>query len=230
MPAAAAATYRFNPFDLTKVWPYRDYPLIPIGRLVLNRAPDSFFAEVEQAAFDPSNFVPGVGPSPDRMLQARLFAYGDAHRYRLGVNHTRLPVNAPTGVAGGPRNYGRDGAMRFDDDGRRGPNYEPNSYDAPAETGEAYELGYPVAGLTGPHAPVRHVEDDDFVQAGALYRVMKPDERARLIESISGSLAQVSREDVIARSIEHFRKADPEYGARLAEAVAAKRAAAGRAS
>jgi catalase len=224
MPAAAAATYRFDPFDLTKVWPYRDYPLVPIARLVLDRVPDNYFAEVEQAAFDPGNFVPGIGPSPDRMLQARLFAYGDAHRYRLGVNHTRLPVNAPKGVAGGARNYGRDGAMRFDDNGGRGPNYEPNSHDAPVETGAAWDLGFAVAGATGPAPHVRHVEDDDFVQAGALYRVMPPDARARLVENVAGSLAQVRRDDVIARSIGHFRKADPEYGARVAEAVAAKRA------
>jgi len=110
MPEADAASYRFNPFDLTKVWPYQDYPLIEVGKLVLDRNPDDFFADVEQSAFDPGHFVPGIGPSPDKMLQGRLFAYGDAHRYRLGVNHTQLPVNAPRGVAGGAHNYGRDGA------------------------------------------------------------------------------------------------------------------------
>ncbi|BDG05181.1 catalase [Anaeromyxobacter oryzae] len=230
MPAAAAANYRFDPFDLTKVWPYRDHPLVTIGRLVLDRVPDSYFAEVEQAAFDPANFVPGIGPSPDRMLQARLFAYGDAHRYRLGVNHTRLPVNAPRGVEGGARNYGRDGAMRFDDDGGRARSYEPNGFDGPAQTGEAYDLAYEVSGAVGPAAPVHHAEDDDFVQAGALYRVMAPDARERLVENLAGSLAQVSRDDVIARSIGHFRKADPDYGARVEAAVAAKRAAAARRS
>jgi catalase len=226
MPAAAAAAYRFNPFDLTKVWPYRDYPLVPIGKLVLDRVPDNYFAEVEQAAFDPAHFIPGIGPSPDRMLQARLFAYGDAHRYRLGVNHTRLPVNAPHGVEHGARNYGRDGAMRFDENGGRSPNYEPNGYDGPAQTDAPYDLGYELSGLAGPARPVKHAEDDDYVQAGALYRVMTPPERDRLIENIAGSLAQVRRDDVIARSIEHFRRADPEYGARLDAAVAAKRAAA----
>jgi catalase len=226
MPEREAATYRFDPFDLTKVWPYRDYPLIPVGRMVLDRVPDNYFAEVEQAAFDPANFVPGIGPSPDRMLQARLFAYGDAHRYRLGVNHTRLPVNAPRGVAGGARNYGRDGAMRFDDNGGHGPNYEPNSLDGPAETGERYDLAYPVSGPVGPAAPVRHREDDDFVQAGALYRLMAEDARARLVANIAGSLARVSRRDVIDRSIAHFQKADPEYGRRVAEAVAERRKAA----
>jgi catalase len=223
MPEKAAASYRFNPFDLTKVWPYKDYPLIPIGRMVLDRVPDNYFAEVEQAAFDPSNFVPGIGPSPDPMLQARLFAYGDAHRYRLGVNHTRLPVNAPRAVEGGAQNYGRDGAMRFDDNGGRTKNHEPNSYDGPAQTGAAYDLGYDVSGAVGPHGLVKHREDDDFVQAGALYRVMREDARKRLIDNIAGGLAQVSLQDVVARSIEHFRKADAEYGKRLAEAVAKRR-------
>jgi len=113
MPAAAdAPKYRFNPFDLTKVWSHRDYPLIAIGKLALNRNPDNYFAEVEQAAFNPANFVPGIGPSPDKMLQGRLFSYGDAHRYRLSANHTQLPVNRPH--AAEVKNYSRDGFMRFD--------------------------------------------------------------------------------------------------------------------
>ena len=107
MPAAEAAGYHINPFDLTKVWPHNDYPLLEVGRLVLDRNPDNYFADVEQAAFDPANFVPGIGPSPDKMLQGRLFAYGDAHRYRLGINHTQLPVNSPH--AAEADNYGRDG-------------------------------------------------------------------------------------------------------------------------
>jgi catalase len=223
MPEKDAHSYRFNPFDLTKVWPYRDYPLVPIAKMVLDRVPDNYFADVEQAAFDPSNFVPGVGPSPDPMLQARLFGYGDAHRYRLGVNHTRLSVNAPRAVEGGARNYGRDGAMRFDTNGGRSKNYEPNSYEGPAQTGERYELAYDVSGSVGPHGLVKHAQDDDFVQAGALYHVMKDDERERLVENIAGGLAQVTRQDVIDRSIEHFRKADRDYGSRVAKAVAHKR-------
>jgi catalase len=220
MPEKDAASYRYNPFDLTKVWPYQDYPLIPIGKLVLDRVPDNYFAEVEQAAFDPGAFVPGIGPSPDPMLQARLFGYGDAHRYRLGVNHTRLPVNSPRGVVGGAQNYGRDGAMRFDDNGGRTKNYEPNSDDGPAQTGAPYDLGYDVSGSIGPRGLVEHAEDDDFVQAGALYRVMREDERQRLVDNIARSLSQVRRQDVIERSIGHFRKADAEYGRRVAEALA----------
>ena len=223
MPEAAAGTYRFNPFDLTKVWPYADYPLIPIGKMVLNRLPESYFAETEQAAFNPANMVPGIGPSPDRMLQARLFAYGDTHRYRLGINYTRLPVNSPQGVPGGARNYGRDGSMRFDDNGRGSKNYEPNSFDGPMESGQPQGAGYTVTGAAGTHAHVKHAEDNDFAQAGALYRVMKEDGRQRLVENIAGSLAQVSRPEIIERSIGHFRAADAEYGRRVAEAVAARR-------
>ncbi|MDC0707063.1 catalase [Stigmatella sp. ncwal1] len=219
MPEAAAVNYRFNPFDLTKVWPYKDYPLMEVGKLVLNRTPDNFFADVEQAALDPANFVPGIGPSPDRMLQARLFAYGDAHRYRLGINSTQLPVNSPRGVKGGARNYGRDGAMRLDGNGGRGPNYEPNSFNGPVQTDEAPGVGYEVSGVTGAYVHGKHAEDNDFVQAGALYRLMTEPEKQRLVENISGSLAQVSREDIISRAIAHFRAADEEYGSRLATAV-----------
>jgi catalase len=222
MPDADAATYRFNPFDLTKVWPYQDYPLIEIGKLVLDRNPDDFFAEVEQAAFDPGHFVPGIGPSPDKMLQGRLFAYGDAHRYRLGVNHTQLPVNAPRGVAGGAQNYGRDGAMRIVKSGGRKVNYEPNSFDGPRETRESLYAGI-AGGVSGSYAPVRHAEDDDFVQAGMLYRVMNEDGRQRLIANIAGGLARVSRADIVERSLAHFSAADPEYGARVEAAVKALR-------
>lgn len=222
MPAADAKGYRFNPFDLTKVWPYKDYPLITVGTLKLDRVPDNYFAEVEQSAFDPAAFVPGIGPSPDPMLQARLFAYGDAARYRLGINHTRLPVNSPQGVPGGARNYGRDGGMRFDGNGGRSKNYEPNSYDGPVQTNEEeppLELGTEVttAGLT------LHRDDDDFRQGGDLYRLMSEAEKGRLVATIAGSLSQVSREDVIERSLGHFRKADVGLGERLTGAVKALR-------
>ena len=214
MPEAEAAGYRFNPFDLTKVWPHADYPRIPIGRLVLNRNPDNYFAEVEQAAFDPGNFVPGVGPSPDKMLQGRLFAYGDAHRYRLGINHTQLAVNAPKGVPDGAANYGRDGAMCVGPNGGRSKNYEPNSYEGPKQTGEPHYAGLE-GGLSGSYAWEKHAEDDDFVQAGALYRLMSAAEKQRLVANIAGGLAQVGRDDVVSRSVAHFRAADPDYGARV---------------
>ncbi|MGI9431493.1 MAG: catalase [Myxococcota bacterium] len=219
MPEADAATYRYDPFDVTKVWPHADYPLIEIGRLVLDQNPDNYFADVEQAAFDPGHFVPGIGPSPDKMLQGRLFAYGDAHRYRLGVNHTRLPVNAPRGVPGGTNNYGRDGSMSFQGNGGRSKNYEPNSFDGPIQTNEPAYQGLASDGASRAWVRPRHAEDDDFVQAGALYRLMSADEQQRLIENIAGSLAQVTRSDIIERSIAHFRAADPTYGERVEAAV-----------
>lgn len=221
MPAADAAEYRFNPFDLTKVWPHQDYPLQRVGRLVLDRNPDNVFAEVEQAAFSPNNFVPGIGPSPDKMLQGRLFAYADAHRYRLGVNHTLLAVNAPKATVA--NNYGRDGFMASNAQGRAAKNYEPNSYDGPAETGRPLSAPIAVHGHTGTHEAPLHTKDDHFFQAGELYRLMSAEEKSRLIANIAGGLSQVSRDDVVEKNLAHFHAADPEYGRRVAEAVRALR-------
>jgi catalase len=158
------------------------------------------------------------------MLQARLFAYGDAHRYRLGINHSRLPVNQPKGVKTGAQNYGRDGFMRFDANGGRTKNYEPNSFEGPEQTNRELYGGLPVSGLSGHHTQAPR-EVDDFKQAGDLYRLQPRAAQQRLVDNIAGSLAQVSRDDIIARSIEHFRKADVEFGRRLEEGVAARRAA-----
>ena len=218
MPATAATKYRFNPFDVTKVWPHRDYPLITVGRIVLNRNPENYFAEVEQAAFNPAHFVPGIGPSPDKMLQGRLFSYGDTHRYRLGANHMQLPVNRPH--AAEARNYSRDGAMRSDDNHGREKNYEPNSFGGPQQIGEPLWAPIEVAGSTGNHAPEHHLDDNDFVQAGDLYRLMTEEEKQRLIENIGASLSRVTREDIVERSVAHFRTADRELGDRLARAIA----------
>jgi catalase len=220
MPEADAAKYKADPFDVTKVWNHRDYPLIPIGRLVLNRVPENFFAETEQAAFDPAHFVPGIGPSPDRMLQARLFGYGDAHRYRLGINHTRLAVNEAKGVPGGAQNYGRDGLMAPGGNGGGSTNYEPNSFNGPAQTNEEIYPGLSVSAVTG-HYPQVPRAVDDFTQPGDLYRLQRVDAKQRLVDNIAGSLAQVSREDIVARSVEHFRRADAEFGKRVADRVAA---------
>ena len=220
MPAAEAAGYRINPFDLTKVWPYGDYPLIEVGKLVLDRNPDNYFADVEQAAFDPGNFVPGIGPSPDKMLQGRLFAYGDAHRYRLGINHTRIPVNAPH--AAKADNYGRDGAMRFDPNGGRSKNYEPNSFDGPAQTNEPHYGGLPTTGVSGTYEWDER-ETDDFAQAGALYRLIDDAAKQRLIDNIADGLAQVEHSAIVERSVSCFRGADPDYGDRIERAIVARR-------
>ena len=217
MPLADAAKYRFNPFDVTKVWSQKDYPRHEVGKLVLNRNPENYFADVEQAAFNPGNFVPGIGPSPDKMLQGRLFAYGDTQRYRLGVNHTALPVNSPHACQAA--NYGRDGAMRFDSNGCRAKNYEPNSFKGPIETGEPLYKPTEVHGMTAAQTQTKHAEDNDFVQAGDLYRLMTADEKSRLIENIAGALSTVSRDDIIERSLNHFASADKDYGMRLANRI-----------
>jgi len=221
MPVADADNYGVNPFDLTRVWPYADYPLIEVGKLVLDRNADNYFADVEQAAFDPGNFVPGIGPSPDKMLQGRLFAYGDAHRYRLGINHTRIPVNAPH--AAKADNYGRDGAMRVDDNGARSKNYEPNSFDGPVQTNEPHYGGLPVAGISGTYQWDKR-ETNDFEQAGALYRLIDEAAKQRLVGNIADGLAQVSHREIVDRSVSYFRNADPDYGERIARAIAARRA------
>ncbi|MDT0478164.1 catalase, partial [Streptomyces sp. DSM 41014] len=168
-----------------------------------------------------NNFVPGIGPSPDKMLQGRLFAYADAHRYRLGVNHTQLPVNAPK--AAQADNYGRDGLHATRYGSRHDKNYEPNSYAGPAQTGSA--LGAPLAvhGWTGTYETAAHVKDDDFFQAGELYRLMSEDEKGRLVANIAGGLSQVTRDDVIEKNLAHFHAADADYGKRVEEAVRALR-------
>ncbi|MGF1431099.1 catalase [Kitasatospora sp. LaBMicrA B282] len=218
MPAADAAGYRFNPFDLTKVWPHADYPPIEIGRLELNRNPDNVFAEVEQSVFSPAHFVPGIGPSPDKMLQGRLFAYADAHRYRVGINADQLPVNRPHATEA--RTNHRDGRLY---DGRHGrvKNYEPNSSGGPVQSGRPLWAATAVAGATGTHPAPAHPEDDDFVQAGDLYRLLAEDEKQRLIENLAAAIAGVSadREDIVERAVENFRRADADYGHRLATAV-----------
>ena len=213
---AEAADYRINPFDLTKVWPYADHPLIEVGKLVLDRNPDNYFADVEQSAFDPGNFVPGIGPSPDKMLQGRLFAYGDAHRYRLGINHTHIPVNAPHATKAD--NYGRDGAMRVGANGGRSKNYEPNSFDGPVQTNDPYYGGLPVEGVSGTYERDRR-ETDDFEQAGALYRLIDAAAKQRLVDNIAGGLAQVNRREIVDRAVSYFRNADPEYGDRIERAI-----------
>ena len=227
MPEAEAANYRFNPFDVTKVWSQRDYPLIEVGRMTLDRLPDNHFAETEQSAFSPSHFVPGIGPSPDRMLQARLFAYADAQRYRLGINHVQLPINAPKAVQGGRRNHARDGYMAFDGNGGRNRNYGPNSHGGPAPTGAPFDHAMALSGSTGQQGYAVPPEDDDFEQAGMLYRLMSENEKERLVANLAGGLAQVSRPDVIDRSVGHFAKADAELGQRLAIAIADRQRQAG---
>ena len=213
MPEADAATFRFNPFDLTKVWPHKDYPLIDVGVLELNRNPRNYHAEVEQAAFSPANIVPGIGHSPDKVLQSRIFSYADAHRYRIGANYQSLPVNAPRCPV---FNYQRDGAMRFDTNGGTGPNYEPNSFGGPKECPAFAELALP---LSGDAARFNHRDgNDDYTQPGDLFRLFMPEQRERLFGNIARHMASVPR-DIQLRQICHFFRADPAYGIGVAKAL-----------
>ncbi|WP_420225963.1 catalase [Pigmentiphaga litoralis] len=214
MTEAQAMSTPFDPFDLTKVWPHADFPLIEVGIVTLNRNPENYFAEIEQAAFSPSAVVRGIGFSPDKMLQARLFAYHDAHLYRVGTNYQALPANRSKVEV---RNYQRDGAMRFDGNSGRAPNYEPNSHaDAPKEDPTYRET--PLA-LDGPADRYNHrVGNDDYTQAGDLYRLMSPEQKAQLISNIVGDMMTVPR-DIQIRQIAHFTKADPAYGAGVAQGL-----------
>jgi len=215
MTPEEAKSYRFNSFDITKVWPHADYPPIPIGRLVLDRNPENYFADVEQAAFSPGNFVPGIGPSPDKMLQARLFSYPDTHRHRLGPNFHLLPVNAAK--AARVDSYQRDGAMRFDGNAGSGPNYWPNSFGGPAPDPSAAEPLQAVSGVAG-RQPYTH-PNDDFVQTGSLYRdVMTDEDRAHLVSNIVGHLS-AAQEAIQRRQVALFYKADREYGSRVAHGL-----------
>jgi len=214
MPMADADGYRFNPFDLTKVWPHKDYPAITIGRMVLNRNPGNYFAEVEQAAFEPSNMVPGVETSPDKMLLGRLFSYPDAHRYRIGANYQQLPINQPRSPI---HSYNVDGPMRYRHAGDQ-PAYAPNSLGGPAADPSRYgESSSHVEGNLV-RSPYRlHAEDDDHTQAGMLYRdVMGDVERERLVANLTGHLSEVDVEAVLERSLAYLRQIDGGLGARVA--------------
>jgi catalase len=203
-------------FDITKVWPHTEVPPITIGKLVLNRNPANYFAEVEQAAFCPGNVVPGITISPDKMLQARVFSYHDTHIHRLGPNYHLIPVNAPKCAP--EKSYQRDGFMRTDANGGISPNYWPNSFGGVAPDHEATEPTFEVQGHAGRHA-YQHA-NDDFVQAGNLYRkVMTDQDKKNLINNIVGHLGGAQKR-IQLRQTALFFKADPDYGKRIAEGLA----------
>ncbi|HSA01967.1 MAG TPA: catalase, partial [Candidatus Paceibacterota bacterium] len=213
MPEKDAATYRFHPFDLSKVWPHGDYPLIDVGTFELNRNPENYFAEVEQSAFNPANIVPGLGFSPDKMLQGRLFSYGDAQRYRLGVNHHLIPVNAARCPF---HSYHRDGAMRVDGNHGSTIGYEPNSE---GQWKQQPEFAEPPLSLEGAADHWNHREDDDyFSQPGLLFRLMKPEQQAVLFANTARAMGDAPREIKI-RHIGNCLKADPAYGSGVAKAL-----------
>jgi catalase len=217
MPFEQAKTYRFNPFDLTKVWPHGDYPLIEVGRLTLDRNLTDYHTEMEQAAFEPNNLVPGIALSPDKMLLARGFSYADAHRARLGVNYKQIPVNAPVVPV---HSYSKDGAMRIKN--VSDPVYAPNSKGGPAAD---IELAGRTAGWHSDGDMVRsaytlHVEDDDFGQAGIMVReVLDGAARERLVTNIAGHLLNGVTEPVLKRAFEYWRNVDKDLGQAVEAAV-----------
>ena len=217
MPFEEAESYRFNPFDLTKVWPHSDYPLHEVGRLTLNRNPTDFHTEIEQAAFEPSNLVPGIGPSPDKMLLARLFSYADAARARLGVNYKQIPVNRPKCPV---HSYSKDGAMRIDN--VTDPVYAPNSKGGPKADGERYPAvdTWAASGEFIRAAYTLREEDDDFGQPGTLVReTMDDDQRQRLVDNVVGHLKDGVTEPVLERAFEYWRNIDRDVGDRIAKGV-----------
>jgi catalase len=214
MPESDANTYRLNPFDLTKVWPHKDYPLIEVGVMELNRNPENFFADVEQAAFNPANIVPGIGFSPDKMLQGRLFSYGDTQRYRLGVNFSQIPVNAPKCPF---HSYHRDGKMRVDGNSGGTTSYEPNSR---GEWIAQPDFAEPPLAIEGAAQRWNHREDDDYYsQPGDLFRLMTPAQQRVLFENTARAIKGATP-PVVARHIANCTKADSAYGAGVAEAIA----------
>ncbi len=213
MPEEEAKTYRYNPFDLTKVWPQGDYPLHDVGYFELNRNPDNYFAEVEQAAFNPANVIDGIGFSPDRMLQGRLFSYGDAQRYRLGVNHYQIPVNKPRCPFHNPH---RDGAMRVDGNEGSTIHYTPNSYGQWSEDKSRSEKPLP---LYGDAMHYDHREDEDYYsQPGALFRLMNDAQKQVLFENTARQIGGAET-FIQQRHIRNCYKADPAYGAGVATAL-----------
>ena len=210
MPGNEAQNYRINPFDLTKVWSHKDYPLIEVGMMALNKNPKNYFAEVEQSAFAPSNMPPGIGTSPDKMLQGRLFAYPDAHRYRLGVNYQSLPVNKPRNAV---NLYHRDGSMRFDENGGSLDNYEPNGFGGPVQSASYAEPPLQLSGYADRHD--QHLENDDFTQAGDLYRLLNSEQRERLTSVIANTMKGLP-EAVTIPNIKNFLKCHREYGEKIA--------------
>ncbi|MCT6812977.1 catalase [Bombella apis] len=214
MEEEEAERVNFNPFDVTKVWSHKDYPLIEVGELELNRNPDDYFSEVEQASFSPSNIVPGIGFSPDKMLQGRIFAYADAHRYRVGTHYESLPINRPKFKV---KNYHLDGAMRFDEPKRGdGDFYEPNSFGGPVEDKAAME---PPLRVSGDATYYDHRSDgDDFAQPRALYHLFDDAQKQRLYNNIAGAMAGVPQ-NIVERQLGLFEKVDPAYAEGVRKAL-----------
>ena len=214
MPELEAEKVPYHPFDLTKVWPKADYPLIEVGEFELNRNPANYFAEVEQAAFNPANVVPGISFSPDKMLQGRLFSYGDAQRYRLGVNHGQIPVNAPRCPV---HSYHRDGAMRMDGNYGSTLGYEPNGYGQWQEQPDFREPPLKINGAAD-HWDFRQDDADYYSQPRALFRLMTPAQQQALFDNTARAMGDAP-EEIKRRHIANCTQCDPAYGAGVAKAL-----------
>ena len=221
MPIADAEGYRFNPFDMTKIWSHKDYPLIEVGKWTLNRNPENYFAQIEQASFEPSNIVPGIGFSPDKMLLGRVFAYADAHRYRIGTNYAQLPVNAPKVEV---NSYSKEGPMRYKFNSADTPVYAPNSGGGPHADPDlagddgvwAFEPEFVHAGT------IEHPEDGDFTQPGTLVREVLDDAaRERMVGNIVGHVLDGVKEPVLSRVFEYWKNVDADLGKKVEEGVRA---------
>jgi catalase len=215
MPYEDAKSYRYNPFDLTKIWPHTDYPLIKVGEFELNRNPENYHAEIEQAAFAPSNVVPGIDVSPDKMLLARVFAYADAHRYRIGTNYNELPVNRPKVEV---HSYAKDGHLRHFYNSGKTPVYAPNSFGGPkADPVRAAEpSGWPSDGELVRTAYTLRADDDDFGQPGTLVREVFDDaQRKRLVETLVGQYNALKSEQVRERFLWYWHNIDSDTADRI---------------
>jgi catalase len=217
MPETDAEKVPYNPFDLTKVWPHRNYPLIEAGLMELNRNPENYFADIEQAAFSPSNIVPGISFSPDKMLQARIFSYADAHRHRLGTHYESLPVNAPKFPV---HTYHKDGQMKFMPSS---PNpdayYEPNSFHGPVQRPEFAEPPLKISGDANRYD--HRAGNDDYSQPRALFNLFDAGQKSRLFSNIAAAMQGVP-DNIIERQLGHFAKVHPDYAAGVRAALAAK--------
>ncbi len=207
MPEADAENTPYNPFDLTKVWPHSDYPLIEVGEIELNKNPENYFTDVENAAYSPSNVVPGIGFSPDKMLQARIFSYADAHRYRLGAHYESLPINKPKAEVA---HYHKDGLMRYyNHNNITEAYYEPNSFDGAVEDPSVEE---PPMKVSGDIARYEYEEEMDvYKQPGDLFRLFDDAQKQRLFGNVAEAMKGVPM-DIIERQLVHFDKVDPAYG------------------
>jgi len=215
MPEAEASTYRYNPFDITKVWPHADYPLIDVGTIELNRNARNYFSDVEQAAFTPANVVPGIGFSPDRLLQGRLFSYGDTQRYRLGVNHHQIPVNVSRVAS--PHSFHRDGVMRVDGNLGDNVNYEPNRFGDFAQDRSVAEPPLPAGTIDR----YDHREDTDYYsQPAQLFQLFDAGERSRLFGNIARSI-QGAPHEIVARVLAHLERIDPAYAMGVRQTIEA---------